>query len=104
MDLGETVAEAGIRETAEETGLQIAVDNISGVYSDPWFTLRIGLGLRYHIVNIVVRGHVTGGTLLRETDETLDAGWFGPNDLPPLMASHVRRIADARENGKPVLA
>jgi len=105
MDLGETVAEAGIREAVEETGLRIAVDNISGVYSDPWLTLRIGLGLRYHIVNIVVRGHVIGGILLRETDETLDAGWFAPDDLPPLVSSHVCRIADAHANGdKPVLA
>jgi len=104
MDLGETVTEAGIRETEEETGLRVAVDDITGVYSDPWFAMRIGLGLRYHIVNIVVRGHVTGGVLVRETDETLDAGWFDPDDLPPVMPSHLRRIADARQDGKPVLA
>ncbi len=104
MNLGETVTDAGIRETAEETGLHIAVDDISGVYSDPWLTLRIGFGLRYHIVKFVVRGHVTGGALRRETDETLDAGWFGPDDLPPLVPSHVRHIADARLSEKPVLA
>lgn len=104
MDLGETVAEAGIRETKEETGLEIAVDAITGVYSDPRATIRLGLGLRFHIVNIVVRGHLTGGALLRETDETLDADWFDPDDLPPVMPSHVPRVHDARRGGKPVLA
>ncbi len=103
MDLGETVETTAVRETREESGIEIAVDGTTGIYSDPWDGLRIGRGLRYHMVNIVVRGHVTGGAL-RRSDETLGEGWFDPDDLPPLVPSHYRRIADARQGGAPIVA
>lgn len=35
IDLGESVPEAAIRETREETGITCAITGISGIYSDP---------------------------------------------------------------------
>ncbi|GLU47116.1 NUDIX domain-containing protein [Nocardiopsis ansamitocini] len=35
IDLGESVPEAAIRETLEETGIECAITGISGIYSDP---------------------------------------------------------------------
>jgi len=75
---------------------------VVGVYSGPHSALRIGLGLRYHMVLIAVECRVTGGTLSR-SDETLDEGWFDPDDLPPLVPSHYQRIADAHMGGKTLL-
>jgi ADP-ribose pyrophosphatase YjhB (NUDIX family) len=35
VDLGESVAQAAVRETLEESGIQCAVTGIVGIYSDP---------------------------------------------------------------------
>ncbi|GAA3730264.1 8-oxo-dGTP pyrophosphatase MutT (NUDIX family) [Spinactinospora alkalitolerans] len=35
VDLGESVPEAAIRETREETGIECEITGISGIYSDP---------------------------------------------------------------------
>ena len=35
MDLGEGIAETVVREVREETGLEVEVTRIVGVYSDP---------------------------------------------------------------------
>jgi ADP-ribose pyrophosphatase YjhB (NUDIX family) len=35
IDLGESVAQAAVRETLEETGIQCEVTGIVGIYSDP---------------------------------------------------------------------
>jgi ADP-ribose pyrophosphatase YjhB (NUDIX family)/uncharacterized protein (DUF952 family) len=102
VDLGETIAEAVVRETREETGLIVETGRVIGVYSDPHNALRIGQGLRYQMVLISVECRLIGGTLSR-SDETLDEGWFDPDDLPPLVPSHYQRIADARAGGETVL-
>jgi 8-oxo-dGTP pyrophosphatase MutT (NUDIX family) len=35
IDLGESVAQAAVRETLEESGIQCAITGIVGIYSDP---------------------------------------------------------------------
>ena len=35
IDLGESVAQAAVRETLEETGIECAITGIVGIYSDP---------------------------------------------------------------------
>lgn len=40
MDLGETIRQAAVRETIEETGVQIEVTGISGIYTDPRHVLH----------------------------------------------------------------
>jgi 8-oxo-dGTP pyrophosphatase MutT (NUDIX family) len=35
VDLGESVSQAAIRETREETGIQCAITGVTGIYSDP---------------------------------------------------------------------
>jgi 8-oxo-dGTP pyrophosphatase MutT (NUDIX family) len=35
IDLGESVAQAAVRETLEETGIECSVTGITGIYSDP---------------------------------------------------------------------
>ncbi|MGC4952707.1 NUDIX hydrolase [Actinomadura citrea] len=35
IDLGESVAQAAVRETKEETGIQVSIGRVIGIYSDP---------------------------------------------------------------------
>ena len=35
MDIGETIAEAGVRETQEETGIECEIVRLVGVYTNP---------------------------------------------------------------------
>jgi ADP-ribose pyrophosphatase YjhB (NUDIX family) len=35
MDIGETIAEAGVRETLEETGIECEITRLVGVYTNP---------------------------------------------------------------------
>lgn len=35
IDLGESIAEAGVRETREETGIDVEITGLVGLYSDP---------------------------------------------------------------------
>src|SRR3954470_18629958 len=35
MDIGETIAQAGVRETLEETGIECEIVRLIGIYTDP---------------------------------------------------------------------
>ncbi len=72
VDQGEEVRAAGIREAREETGLEIELDGLLGVFSrtgDP-------------VVFIVYRARAVGGTL-RPGSEADDVRFFPTEDLPP---------------------
>jgi 8-oxo-dGTP pyrophosphatase MutT (NUDIX family) len=46
MDIGETIAEAGVRETREETGIDCETERLVGVYTNPRLHGRSGRGYR----------------------------------------------------------
>lgn len=71
VELDESVEAAAIRETAEETGVRIAVEGLQGVYSAP------GIG----VVLVVYRARVESGTPA-PGPEVLGAGLFAPGATP----------------------
>lgn len=89
VDTGETVAEAAIREVREETGLNVVLSRLVGIYSMPAWQLG-----SQHIV--LFAAGVVSGTVAIDPHEVLDAGFFAPDSLPePLVWFHRQRIADA---------
>ena len=85
MEVGETVDEALRREVAEETGLEVEVEQLVGVYSKPQ---------KQEIV-LTFRCHITGGTLTA-TEETRECRYFAPDALPAnTLPKHRQRIEDA---------
>ena len=91
IDPGETAAQAAKREALEETGCEVELTGLVGLYAIPQFGL---LGMDTH--NAVFRAHIIGGSLTATTDETLDARFFSPDHLPDaLMPHHRTRIMDA---------
>ncbi|MCY9514136.1 HAD-IIA family hydrolase [Paenibacillus apiarius] len=97
VELGETVEEAIVREIAEETGLNVKVTRLIGVYSHPDSQVfSYPNGKVSHFVTTYFRCEVAGGTLVREGDETLDVQYFELDALPGnMLTMHPRWIADA---------
>lgn len=89
VDPGETVAQAAVREIYEETGLEIALIRLVGIYSAP----------KWHHGgdNVVLfAAAVTKGELKPQEDEVLEVCFFDPLQLPePLLWWHQQRIQDA---------
>jgi ADP-ribose pyrophosphatase YjhB (NUDIX family) len=96
FEAGESVTEAAVRETKEETGLDVEVIRLIGVYSDPNRVLEYGDGNRYHLVALTFEARVVGGELT-VSDETTEFMWCDPAALDGLdvMEHHLERIADA---------
>lgn len=88
VEVGESIAQAAIRETKEETGLDVELTKLVGIYS------RLGNYLGGHIVLFV--GKQIGGEIKCQEGETIAVEWFPFNQIPsPLSLGHDRRISDA---------
>ncbi len=99
VEIGESVREAIIREVREETGLEVEVERLIGVYSDPSLqVVRYATGEVVHYVSTLLACRILGGSL-RTCEETLDLRFFNPTGLPDdLLAMHRVRIEDALTN------
>jgi NAD+ diphosphatase len=74
VEPGETLEQAVAREVAEEVGLE--VDEIRYAGSQPWpfpSQLMIGFSCRW-----------SAGEIRLQEEELAEAGWFGPDELPPI--------------------
>jgi 8-oxo-dGTP pyrophosphatase MutT (NUDIX family) len=97
VEIGESVHDAVIREVREETGLQVTVLRLVGVYSEPALqVVRYPDGNVWHYVNVCFECTVRGGELTT-CDETLALRYVSPARLPATMLpNHRVRIRDAR--------
>lgn len=99
MDPGESVSEACAREVFEETGLQIQVGKLIGVYSDPHRRVDYPDGKRVQSVVLTFEAQPISGEL-RLSNETSAYGWFSLAEIDTLdlVDGHRARIADAFAN------
>lgn len=95
IELGESAAEAVIRETREETGLDVQIIELLGVYSK--YEQRYHNGDVTQPITVFFRCRPTGGTLRADGVETLELRYFPLTDLPPLFnRQHEDAAADLR--------
>ncbi|MEX5270253.1 NUDIX domain-containing protein [Kocuria sabuli] len=97
VEVGETVAQAVVREVAEETGLQVEVTRQIGVYSDPAsqvFTYPDGRVTQF--VTTAFACTPTGQQVRPDGVEISQVGFFRPDDLPSrLLRMHPGWLTDA---------
>lgn len=88
MEIGETLEQTLHREVREETGLEVEIERLVGVYSKPQ-KQELVLSFRCHPV----------GGVLSETEESRECRYFAPDDLPShTLPKHRQRVEDALLN------
>jgi ADP-ribose pyrophosphatase YjhB (NUDIX family)/predicted RNase H-like HicB family nuclease len=76
IDLGESVAQAGIRETREETGIECEITGLIGIYSDPkHIILYTSNGEARQEFSIVLTARPLRGQPTR-SDESAEVRWI----------------------------
>jgi ADP-ribose pyrophosphatase YjhB (NUDIX family) len=88
VDEGESLAEAALRETREETGLEVELTRLVGVYS------RLGGFPDVHAV--LYAAQPIGGEIRLQPGETIAVRYFPFDQLPSeMLHGQERRILDA---------
>jgi 8-oxo-dGTP pyrophosphatase MutT (NUDIX family) len=92
FEVGETPAEGTRREAWEETGIEVAVLELSGVYDSRY----CGTRLPYHLYHFVFLCRPSDPDAIPcVSNGTLDVRWFTRDELPPMSPGHELRLADA---------
>lgn len=92
IELGESAAEAAIREVREETGLDVKIDSLVGVYTK--YFDEYPNGDKAQPVAIVFKGRIIGGQLIVDKKETFDLAFFSLDEMPYLFNSQHNDILD----------
>ena len=87
VDYGEKCEHAAVRECREETGLEVVLTGLHGVYSDP------GRDPRHHTLSVVYTGVARDISLLKAGDDAAKAQVFPLGEWPPLAFDHARILA-----------
>lgn len=83
MEIGESAAETAIREIKEETGYDVEIDELIGVYTKYFQTYPNGD--QAQAIVIFFRFSIVGGNKKIDGDETLDLKFFPLDKMPPLF-------------------
>lgn len=91
MDVGESIEHTAVREAREETGLDVELMSLLGVYSAP------GRDPRRHTITTVFLARASNSSALNAGDDAAGAAWFPLDALPELVFDHgliVRHFCD----------
>ncbi|NMO90611.1 NUDIX hydrolase [Actinomycetospora sp. TBRC 11914] len=79
-ELGETMTATALRETWEETGYVVEVDDLVGIYSNPGHVMAYDDGEVRQEFSICFRAHVVSGEA-RTSNESSEVVWVEPSEL-----------------------
>jgi ADP-ribose pyrophosphatase YjhB (NUDIX family) len=93
MEPGETAGDAAVRETLEETGVQVEVIGVVGIYSDPAHVIAYDDGEVRQQFSICLRAEPVAGDLRAQLSEAKRVAWVrlaGLEELPIHPAQRLR--------------
>jgi ADP-ribose pyrophosphatase YjhB (NUDIX family) len=92
IDLGESVSQAAVRETKEETGIDCEITGIVGIYSDPKHLIHYTSNdeVRQEF-SILLTARLIGGTPT-PSDESREVHWLAPADIQSLQLDRSMRL------------
>jgi ADP-ribose pyrophosphatase YjhB (NUDIX family) len=80
MEPGETIVEAAVREVAEETGVQVEITGLVGIYSSPRHVVEYADGEVRQQFSVCFSGRPVSG-IPTATDETSEVRFVEPGEL-----------------------
>ena len=104
MNLGESLPECVVRETREETGLDVEVVGIVGTYSNPRHVFAYDDGEVRQEFSICFLARPVGGQLT-VSEESTEVRWFEPSavDALPMVSGVRKRVNDWRSGAMPAI-
>lgn len=96
LEMNETYQEAALRETREETGLEVRLDSFLGIYHN--HNMVWSNGDAAHVISAYFTASIVSGTP-RIDEESYELRFFPPEELPPLFAEDHRAAMEAYFEG-----
>lgn len=98
VELGESVAEAAVREVFEESGLRVEIDSLYGVYSK--YFDKYSNGDKAQVISHIFTAHVVGGSEIYQNEETMELRYFDIDKTPKLFNQQHQDLLDDLINKK----
>ncbi|HFC12306.1 MAG TPA: NUDIX domain-containing protein, partial [Anaerolineae bacterium] len=92
MELGESAETTAIREIKEETGLDVKVNHLIGVYTN--YFAQYANGDRAQTIVFAFHCTILGGELSADRKETFDLAFFDPKEAPRLFSQDHRDLLE----------
>lgn len=91
MDIGETLDQCVVREVKEETGLDIEVTGLLGVYTDPQHVIAYADGEVRQEFTVVYYGRIVGGEIA-VSDESTEVRFIDPAEFDAIPIHDTVRL------------
>lgn len=92
VELGESVKETAVREVKEESGLDVEITSLYGVYSK--YFAEYTNGDKVQPIVHMFKAKITGGELIDKNDETLELKFFDLDEKPMLFCKQHQDVLD----------
>lgn len=100
IELGETPAQAVVREVWEETGLNVVPKHLLGVFGGEEFRWIYPDGNQVEYINFVFECTVKSGTLQPVDGEIANFRFYDPSSIPPLQFPYPKAFFYPNANPK----
>jgi len=99
LELGESAEDAGRREVFEETGVELGQLQLVNVFSGKQYFRKLANGDEFYPVTIAyISKDIKNSTIRIDGKESIDAGFFDPQELPkhtsPLVITMIHQYAN----------
>lgn len=91
MEIGETISETAVRETREETGLEVRPVRVVGIYSNPDHVVEYEDGEIRQQFSVCFACELVGGSI-EISDESSEVGFFTSDEIKEMsMTDSIRQ-------------